>query len=151
MKYFYYIRISIYTILLIIILNVIQPLEKTVIDSRVQPFYNKYMKVLNTYCNEDQYFHPAFKIEIKKLSEPVIGLCISLPNKFTIYLDETFWNEENDVDKLILVAHELTHCMLDQEHIDKYGHFMAPSFYPIPLERLYSQMIDLFKEKCNEK
>jgi len=142
------IRIVIYSILFAYILNLNSSYLNTQIPDEVKFYHNEFMYEVSQYCTEDQYFYPKFKIEVKPLPDDVLGLCITLSNKFTIYLDKDFWDQSDHNDKLQLYFHEGVHCMFLEDHIDDPNHFMAPYYRKLSNESLYRQFRQYLKEKC---
>lgn len=133
--------------LLLLSLLLFLPYRK--IDPVLNIYYNTMTYVLNKECPSKKYYNPR-QVEIKfdNLQGQTIGICMKGINKYVIKIDSSWWSEANQDDRFQLAVHELSHCMLNAEHVDISGHFMAPQFQPLPMRDVIIQLKELIKEKC---
>lgn len=144
------VRLCIYAMILGSLLYIIRPYSKSEIESAVKPHYIEFMSLVTQYCKEDQYFHPHFKIQFRHLPNSIIGLCSIYPRSFIVYFDKKFWDDNEDLARFQLVAHELSHCILGLEHVKDPYNYMAPSFINISKKELYNQIKEVLKRKCSK-
>ena len=99
-------------------------------------------KYQNIFLKEAEIRHiAAHKVDIRfghpgatPLSSHNLGMCVprSSLTPAKIIIDEKQWNDLSEVDREILIAHEMGHCVLDLPHGEG---IMQPSLFP---SNLYS-------------
>lgn len=143
-------RYVVYILSLFFIFSYYIPYSETSIEEDVRPYYNEYVSLRDFYCNDKQYFEPKFQIVYNELYGDVIGLCQVRPNSFKISIRKSYWDKMIEVDKLNLLAHELTHCWFSEPHTKDPSNFMAEYQIHIPKDELYKQFKTYLKTKCKK-
>ena len=80
-----------------------------IVDPEFQPYVDKFMELGNiTVAGIDMYFSPQ--------SGNVIGMCFVNGSYRDIEIDGVWWSTAGDLDREILIFHELGHCVLNRGH-----------------------------------
>lgn len=92
------------------------------IDAAFQPLYNQFIVDANqaglNIKSERGIIIQFAALEAKNSLGEVIGDCITYSNGFnTVNIDTDFWNNASDPAKMILMYHELGHCVLYEKHV----------------------------------
>jgi len=94
------------------------------INKDLEPYYNTYVKQLDTFC-PGKYKEPhQIVIDIKPLVGNNIGLCFKLFTKRYMYVDENHYEYSDDYKRKQVMYHEFSHCLLDKEHVADPNHYM---------------------------
>lgn len=100
-------------------------------DSEVSPYINEFLDI-----GQVQNL-PETEVILGEVPGEAIGVCNHYSNgKKQIILDHSYWNQATEVEKTILVWHELGHCVLDRRHMD----IMLPDTCPYSI--MYYQQFD---------
>lgn len=124
------------------------------------PFY-KYVRDFLTYCHiyDKQVTVNNLTIgfgETKWLGEDTIGICETgwfTDPKITIL--HSYWDEASDIGRMLLMYHELGHCLLDRDH--NYSLYLNHDPVSIMFPYILSDVIykrhtnEYIKELFNEK
>jgi len=89
------------------------------IDTEFQPLVNEYKKLKIERTGVD--IKNSITILFHTLPTPIIGICYWLSDgSREIFIDPKFWYSQttSDLDRKILLFHELGHCDLNREHSD---------------------------------
>lgn len=82
-----------------------------VVDPEFEPYVELFLEHANIpSINVDMYFNDQ--------TGNVIGVCKKRGNDRNIEIDGDWWSTASDLDREILIFHELGHCVLDQGHRD---------------------------------
>lgn len=113
-----------------------------------------YMEVYNTiklYCKPGQYFNPKSKTLYKSdLESPIIGICSTdAEDYFKIYVDRNYWDHASEDYRYELMAHEMTHCLFFENHVEDSKHYMYYQIRDLTKEQTKQQLIEFLKKKCN--
>lgn len=92
-----------------------------------------------------------FIIQFSKLRDEEAGVCIVYPFKKIILIDEYYWESADPVSRKQLIFHELSHCLLNKEHVENPENYMNAYVSPQTEESLYEQTILNIKDYCNEQ
>lgn len=121
-------------------------------DKELSYYENQFLAIVNMYCDKHEiHLPPRRTIMFEDLDEDKeIGYCSNSYFRFFIGIDRSSWNSYNYQYRYQLMFHELTHCYLQQEHIDFQKHYMYPYLNNISTTTVNEQLIDLLKEKCDK-
>ncbi len=123
------------------------------IDSELNPFYNKFMNALKEHC--DIKAAPQFVLKFGKCGDPNNEHCVAYcdPGKLRqdIYVDKEYFDRVNEFGKMIVVWHELSHCILNARHSTDKDNYMYP-ILPIGITKaeFYNQVYQLMEEQCQK-
>lgn len=119
-------------------------------DTDLYPYYKDFMTFSKKKCNKIETPN-QFLLTFGTLKNDQIGLCYSYAfNKREIFIDEAYWNNATEVEKRQLVYHELTHCILNKDHVNDEKNYMNPYLFPLEEEELYKQLTVNIDEFCKE-
>jgi hypothetical protein len=123
------------------------PIKK--VDPSLALHYKEFMDVVQSDCPSLQ-LPNQLTIETGNLTDDNIGVCVVFSFRKHITIDNFYWNTSNEQTKRQLLFHELTHCVLNINHIESDSHYMNPYIIEIPNEELYKQLKETVKGVCNE-
>jgi hypothetical protein len=118
------------------------------IDKELNSYYKEFMDLGKERCNKIQKPN-QFSIKFSKLTDDNIGLCTVYIHRKEVLIDENYWAISNLETRKQLVFHELTHCILDKNHIDSEDNYMNPYLIELPKDVLYEQVKDNMVKFCN--
>lgn len=79
------------------------------VDPEFQPYVDLFMEYANLpVIHVDMYFNPQ--------SGNVIGVCYKRGNDRKVEIDVEWWDKAGELDREILIFHELGHCVLEKPH-----------------------------------
>jgi len=89
--------------------NGFRPINVGVVDPEFEPYVELFLDYANIpSINVDMYFNNQ--------SGNVIGVCKTRGNEKKIEIDGVWWYSASELDREILIFHELGHCVLGQGH-----------------------------------
>lgn len=102
------------------------------INKELLPYHDRFMHLTNMFCKPKQYFYPKrVGIGFTKLKAPTIGYCSYNNIEFNIYIDRDYWNQASGDTKELLMFHEMTHCVLQLNHVKDKNNYMYESANPL--------------------
>ncbi len=144
-----FIFISLYIALVIYTLRPIH-----VVEPELQGKINLIDNLINANCNNPEDLNRPFQTvyEFTDLPTNVIGLCNTLNHYYKIQIDKTYWAFATEREKFSLIAHEMTHCVLDMnEHSNDRDNYMYYALNPsLSIATITNQIIENTKKVCNE-
>ena len=148
-------KLKYFLLSLLVVISVSELIPSKHIDKEIQPYYDLYMKIVNTYCTPKQYWFPRkVKVQFGNLLDKdseVIGVCAyAYPRRFVITLDKQFFEFVPEVQKFQVLAHEMRHCLFLADHSQDPGNYMAPYFPILPAEVLIKQVTEDIKNSCKQ-
>lgn len=139
--------IAVYMILAAILIPNFIP--NTNINPELQSYYEDYMGIVNQYCTKDQYNQPVrLDIDFENLPDPEIGHCEIRINSYYIKLDRSYWLESNEDARRQLMFHELSHCIIDKDHVNDVSNYMFFMTQPLEPTTVRRQVTDDIKDHC---
>ena len=82
-----------------------------IVDPEFQPYVDKFMELGNiSHMSVDMYFEDQ--------TGYIIGTCLVRGQERRIEIDPAWWWSANNLDREIVIFHELGHCVLNQRHRD---------------------------------
>lgn len=118
------------------------------IDPQTREFYKEYISYIPDSCKANILRDNKIVIRFEKLDSNFIGFCNRMFKRRLILLDSGFWSWTKETDKKQLLFHELSHCLLNKDHVDNVGNYMYPTQTPI-LETLFIEQVKLdIQEYC---
>jgi len=136
--------------LMVGLLLILFPYRK--IDKRLEPSVDWVMNIVNEECPKHNYFWPS-KIEIKIEDKPnysYIGICRKNPLTFIIEVQQYFYEMEQEEFIKQLMAHELIHCIFNQDHINEDGNLMNPNFQMVLNGTVEEQLREFARKSCQK-
>lgn len=119
-------------------------------DNDLYPYYKDFMVFSKKKCNKIETPN-QFLLTFRILKNDQIGLCYTYPySKREVFIDEFYWNSATEKEKRQLVFHELTHCILDKDHVDNEMDYMNAYLLPLEEDILYKQLTSNIEEFCNK-
>jgi hypothetical protein len=108
-------------------------------------FNNKVIEKCGNKYNSNKHI-----IRFAKLIRPTIGQCSSVLGGFMIEIDALFWDIANENDKYNVMTHELSHCILKENHsITDYPHYMNDTMNELSIDVINKQLDDVIERKCS--
>lgn len=126
-----------------------QKVSKNNIDPQTKKFYKEYISYIPETCKPDILRQNKIIIRFEKLESNFIGFCNRMFKQRVILLDVGFWSWTRETDKKQLLFHELSHCLLNKEHVDNAAHYMYPSQLALSESFFVEQVKEDIKEYCS--
>ena len=68
-----------------------------------------------------------------------------------IEIDSAFWDIANEDDKYNVMTHELTHCVLGENHsVTDYPHYMNDTLHELSQDVVNKQLDEIIERKCKD-
>lgn len=122
------------------------------VDEELKPYVEAYYKKVEANCDNNQYnSSPFYQIVFKPQEEEHIAVCYYKVNGYKIEVDPEWWNRPSttESDRIQLMNHELSHCVLNLGHRDDPLDYMFPSFVRLSANTFYSQLNQDIDNVCN--
>jgi hypothetical protein len=88
--------------------------EYTGVDPQLQSYVNEFIELAKIH---DIRFYNKVTVGFKKVNEGnIIGVCHYGAFFREVDIDMDFWQNANEMDRLSLIFHELTHCYCERRH-----------------------------------
>ena len=129
-----------------LLLFVTVPIKR--INTSIQPYYNEFVELVKNECPNLETPRQLI-IDFGTLKDEEIGLCYYFTFKREIKIDSFFWETASEFSRRQLVFHELTHCLLNVDHVESEDNYMNPYLIYISEEKLLEQIKLNAKEHCN--
>ena len=132
------------------LLMLITPITYT--EKPIKPYEDKFLNIVLQYCDKNEINFPSSRVLVfdELDTNDYIAYCAKNPLKFSVIFDKGTWDSYNPEYRYQLVFHELSHCYLDQEHIDYNKHYMFPYMNKLSIDKVNQQLIEILKEKCTK-
>ncbi len=99
------------------------------IDDRLKPYVKRFEDWGKWARKNDSYKVPKLNIAIGPINDfnlglispGAIGVCYYLAKPRAILINESFWNNASDIEKEMVIFHELGHCALSRMHTTSIG------------------------------
>lgn len=125
-------------------------LSSNKIDNGLNGYYQEFMDLAKQECNKIS--PPSqFSITFSLLSGDNVGECTTYLVRRKIEIDKNYWNNSSIETKRQLMFHELTHCVLDMDHVNSESNYMNPYLVELPAEELYRQVKQNMATYCNNR
>lgn len=123
-----------------------------IVDPALSPYVSHIEKLVNNYCTKDQYYNPGqIEIKFEILGKRIIGYCQRKAiNKYVIYVDPIYWDRAEFDERYSLIAHEMTHCMFNEEHNKDIKNYMYFAENHLASAIVREQMKVLLINKCSK-
>lgn len=123
----------------------LQPKTRTTIARDLVPLFVKF-------AERYQVSIGGISGDFGKLEDPKVGLCANYGTHQNITIDQEFWDRASDLQKEVLVYHELGHCALGRDHTeDLIGSRPKSIMYPKVLkEKYYKEFQEDYLEELGE-
>lgn len=118
-------------------------------SSELKPYYLEFLEKIEKKCKNGEAFLPPQRvIIISNLGVQNVGVCYRTNVSFWIIIDRYYWDSFNDDDKLQVIYHELSHCVLQADHIDVELHYMHSYMQRVLKEQIEFQTDELIDRVC---
>lgn len=97
-------------------------------DSDVQTYVDDFKNLMNSVVDEK--IVDSVKITMADIEHPKVGLCWYENDPKLINLDTKTWNSYSELQKEVLIFHELAHCVCRLEHAHFRGTYKDDSAVP---------------------
>lgn len=113
-------------------------------------YYKNFMDVVKTECPK---IEPPRQLilEVGVLGDENIGVCYYYTVKRNIVVDKFYWETATEQQRKQLMYHELSHCVLNKDHVQSEADYMNPYATDISDEELIRQVKENAVSFCNEQ
>lgn len=121
-------------------------------EPELMPYHDEFVELVSRYCTPDQFYHPTLETVKFYNAEPIgeLARCESFNYGYAIKFDRASWAAMTEADRKQTMAHELVHCMFNQDHVADPRNFMAPYLNEMDEGTLMVQVDAYLREKCGE-
>lgn len=118
------------------------------VEKDLEVYINNFESLTKIYCPSTR-LPNQFIVGFGDLSkEGWIGVCKINSLRSEIVIDREHWTTATEDDKISLVNHEASHCVLDKDHVDDPMNYMYFQYTKISKEVVIEQTIKNIKENC---
>lgn len=121
-----------------LVMDLKTPINK--IDPKTKQFYQEYINYIPNDCKEHILRHNKIIIRFEALGSNFIGFCNKVFRERIILLDSDFWKWVREADQKQLLFHELSHCLINKNHVDDVTNYMYPTQLAVP-EPMYIEQV----------
>jgi hypothetical protein len=123
-----------------------------IVDEELKPYVTEYMGLLNKYCKSGNYNKSdRYVIFLQNFNDGrTMGLCERKWNGYSVQIDNTIFNNSAEKYRKQLLFHELSHCLINQEHSPDPNNYMNAVFPYLDANLVMKQTIDNIKNHCND-
>ena len=117
----------------------------------LKPYKKEVMDIIKTHCKMGEFNNPPKQfLYFRKLKDGLIGQCgrSRLGFFYTIEIDPGQWNTLSEEEKFETITHEISHCVLMEEHVDNPTNYMYYRLVSLPKELVIKQLLDNIKLRC---
>lgn len=121
------------------------------VQDELKPYVDEYYRKVEANCNNNQYNSSYFyQIVFKPQEESFIAVCYYKVNGYKIEVDPNWWNSPRttEADRIQLMNHELSHCVLNLEHRSDPKDYMYPSFIQLSPKVVDAQLYQDISNVC---
>ena len=122
------------------------------VDNELKPYVDEYYRKVEANCNNNQYNSSIFyQVVFKPQQEEYIAVCYYKVNGYKIEVDPEWWNRPSttEADRIQLMNHELSHCVLNLDHRDDPQDYMFPSFVRLNPKVVDAQLYQDISNICD--
>lgn len=148
-KYLKYNLLTFVGLSLSLLLMVDQSTPINKIDPKTKQFYKEYINYIPKSCKRHVLRQNKIVIKFETLNTNFIGFCNRVFRERTILLDADFWRWMQPLDQKQLLFHELSHCLLNKNHVKDISNYMYPTQYGIPEEVFIGQVKQDIETYCS--
>lgn len=97
-----------------------------VLDPALEPYVQDYLNIVHTYCEDEQLYLPL-KTSVKfveKLDGEAVARCGRGLVFWDIQVLRSDWTSSSERERREIMYHELTHCILEKDHVDNPRNYM---------------------------
>ena len=120
------------------------------VPKEVKNYYNEYVSYIPHDCRRKVFRFNKFNIKFSPLGGDFIGFCNKMFRERKIILDTQYWKWMSEADKKQLLFHELSHCLINKNHVEDMTNYMYPTAYTVPEEIFVAQVKEDIKNYCDE-
>lgn len=124
------------------------PIQK--VDPNLASHYVEFMAIAKAECPRVETPQQLI-LEFGNLGEENIGVCYYYKFKRSIVVDKFYWLMATEHQRKQLMYHELTHCILNKDHIESEADYMNPYATEVSNEELIRQVKENAISFCNEQ
>lgn len=119
-----------------------------------QYLVDEYTAIVNKECLPDQLFYPSKTsiLFVKSFPEKdTAAQCTRFEDAWEIEVLQSEWDKITLDNRRTLIFHELSHCMLLQEHVENPMNYMYPSIVDIEFNVINDQVLEDAWNHCGVK
>lgn len=131
-----------------ITLSAFQLRPRHTIDPELSPIMNELVQDIEIGCPKWP-LPVVVEVRFGKLDNQIIGVCQKNWYHSWITVNKKYWDRFSYDDQYQLLAHEGSHCLLDEPHRDDKSHYMYPYFVTLTKAQVEQQYLALIKNKCD--
>lgn len=122
------------------------------VDPILEPYVFDYYQLFKEQCPvKFKETTSSYTIDFIPDNKTYVGVCMLRLHGFRLHVNREWWdNEASLLDKRQLIYHELSHCVLDKDHVNDIHNYMYPIIYPVPYDVYVSQVKSDMKAFCNQ-
>lgn len=122
------------------------------IDPELNKYYNMYLGMIKLNCPELKYNNPGqIIIKFDNLKEDELGYCLVGSNRYIIAIDKQYWKRASRDEQYDTVFHELTHCVLLEDHVTNPNNYMFPYASHLLSTEVFNQTLENIQKKCEKQ
>lgn len=131
---------------------VLYPIHR--VDPTLQLYLDQYLTIVNKQCSDDELNLPR-KIIIEfvpKFDDEMVAYCRRTAGLFEIRVSKKYWDSPENIGehRRVTIFHELSHCILEKEHVDNLNNYMYYSVIDISQPVLDNQVYEDARKKCQK-
>jgi hypothetical protein len=145
---------------LLVVLSFIIPLNTIAAKAHIEQEFLAYVKEFNEIhyrvCHKSIESRmkpnmPMMFADTAKMchSSRAIGCCVRSGNIAYLAVDKSWWDNQDDHNRKMVLWHEMTHCIYDEDHVNNPNHYMYPSVTRVNEIDLYIQVAQYAKKNCS--
>jgi len=113
------------------------------------PYVDIVYALVHDNCKENQYLQPNnITINIGKLPAGILGECGINDVSYEIVIDKDFWANSDTSQKFQVIAHEMTHCVFQEEHSPDENNYMYSEMSDIKITEVFRQLMEMIHKHC---
>lgn len=128
--------------------------EIQIVDARLEKYLESYIEIAgNVGLDLNYIYDKSIKISFMKIGKgnDTLGIANGMDNddEVNIVIDTLAWEGLNELERTTTMYHELSHDILNAEHVEDVDHLMHPSYQYDSITSLVLGLTSIFKEHNN--
>lgn len=122
------------------------------IEPELKPYVIDFIGHVSKKCKDEQIFYPKrFKITFNEFKDDTVGVCKIWFYKFEIEIEKSWWDRNDEDQRISLIYHELSHCVLDLQHSDDPKDYMYHSTSKTTRQQVLNQLKSYLEGVCPDE
>ena len=120
------------------------------VSSDLRPHVEAFKEAYELSCGGTLEFPEYYKIETATdLYKNRAGVCVRLPGMFLIKIDRDGWEHSDQHEKMQVMFHELSHCLLKEDHSKNSSNYMYYKMNDLVDEEVVRQTFVVMRRHCS--